>query len=84
MITDFMRQQQLHQQISHSYKVRVRGGDRVRLTAEQMYGGSIIQPGTEGTVISESNAGFNGIIAAFRLDSGVTVYNVSTGRLEKI
>lgn len=80
----------------HSYRVRLSRGDRVRFTKATRIGWCVgkrtpgwewehrtAQVGEEATVVSESNAGFRGIEAALRMDTGERVSSVSTGVLEK-
>ena len=63
-----------------SYRNRLQRGDRV-LLIEDCYRGSPLKAGMEGTVLSESNAGFRGIEASVRFDSGQTAHSISTGIL---
>lgn len=75
---------------SRSYDVRVGRGDEVELLEPltrtiDSQGSTVFKDyprGTRGVVLSESNAGFRGIEAAFTvLEDGHTFHHVSTGKL---
>lgn len=57
-------------------------GDRVRLTEPVSYY-TTIPAGTQGVLVSFSNAGFRGIEATVALDSGQTIHGISAGALAR-
>lgn len=68
-----------------SYRNRLKAGDRVEfLTSVVRTPASRVRAGHQGTVISESNAGFRGIEAQIRADNGSLLSHVSTGLLRKL
>lgn len=68
-----------------SYRNRLKAGDRVEfLTSVVRTPASRVRAGHQGTVISETNAGFRGIEAQVRADNGSLLSHVSTGLLRKL
>lgn len=66
-----------------SYRVRVRPGDQVRFLTGIVRSNGRVKAGATGTVRSETNAGFRGIVCSVVVGDKVFV-DVSTGILEKI
>lgn len=63
-----------------SYRVRVKPGDHVEFLTSLYRSNGRVKSGTVGTVVSETNAGFRGIVCSVRVD-GELYCDVSTGIL---